>query len=416
MKDKVIERLIAQEMRRQNETLDLIPSENFVSPDVLKALGTPFTNKYAEGYPARRYYGGNEYVDDTEELCRERALKVFKLSPKNWAVNVQPYSGSPANLAVYVALVPLGEKIMGLRLDMGGHLTHGHKVSFTGQAWNSIPFVLDKNSELLDYGAILEQAKKEKPRLVIAGFTAYPRIIDFKKFRKIADAAGAYLMVDMAHFSGLVAGGAYPTPFRYADVVTTTTHKTLRGPRGAMIFANRNSKMAKRNGVELPKAIDRAVFPGLQGGPHVNQIAATAVAFYEASQPGFKKYAKQIVKNARALAHALTKGGWRIVSGGTDTHLLLVDVAARGVGGKEASDKLEAQGIIVNKNTIPYDHRSPMDPSGIRLGTPALTTRGMKEREMTIIAGMISDTLLRGRAVRAEARKLAKKFPLPYRP
>lgn len=404
MRDKAIAHLIKEETRRQNETIDLIPSENFVSDDVLRALGSPLTNKYAEGYSSLRYYGGNEFIDKIENLCKERALKLFNLSGDVWHVNVQPYSGSPGNLAVYVALVPLGEKIMGLQLDMGGHLTHGHKVSFTGKAWQAVPYMLDKKTERLDYGAIMDLAKKEKPKIIVAGYTAYPRVVDFAKFRKIADAAGAYLMVDMSHVAGLIAGGAYPSPFPYADVVTTTAHKTLRGPRSAIIFCKK----------EFARAIDRAIFPGLQGGPHGNQIAAVAVALGEARTPAFKKYAHQVIKNARTLAAALEDAGWRVVSGGTDSHLLLVDVAARGIGGKDASDRLEAQGIIVNKNTIPYDQRTPVDPSGIRLGTPALTTRGMKEKEMKIVAGFISGVLLNKEDVRSRVKNLCKKFPLRY--
>ncbi len=420
MKDIIVEKLIRDETKRQETTLDLIPSENIVSRDVLRALGSVFTNKYAEGYPGARYYGGNKCVDELENLCRARALELFRLSPAHWSVNVQPYSGSPANLAVCLALacppkpaecgkIPM-PKIMGMRLDMGGHLTHGQPVSATGKFWSSVLYSVDEKTGLLDYEAIRRMAKKEKPRIVVAGFTAYPRIIDFKKFRAIADEVGAYLLVDMSHFAGLVAGGAYPSPFPYADVVTTTTHKSLRGPRGAMIFARRDSKIAARNAIDIARSIDRAVFPGLQGGPHMNQVAATAVALKEALNPSFKKYARQIVRNARALAAALKKSGWRVISGGTDTHLLLVDVAARGIGGKEASDRLEAQGIIVNKNTIPYDRRPPMDPSGIRLGTPALTSRGMKEKEMAIIARLIDDVLVRNKNVKGEVTTLCKKY------
>jgi len=412
MKDKVSEKLIKEEVGRQRETLDLIPSENIASAEVLKALGSPLTNKYAEGYPGARYYGGNQYVDEIENLCRVRALKLFRLSPKHWSVNVQPYSGSPANLAILLALVPLGEKFMGMRLDMGGHLTHGHKVSATGKLWQAVQYTVDKKTELLDYNAILRMARRERPKLIIAGYTAYPRAIDFKKFRKIADTVHAYLVVDMSHFAGLVAGGAHPSPFPYADVVMTTTHKTLRGPRAAMIFASRDSKIAKRNKIDIAKAIDRAVFPGLQGGPHENQIAATAVALAEDATPQFRKYAHQVVKNARALARELQKLGWRVVSGGTDTHLLLVDVAARGLGGKEASDKLEKSGIIVNKNTIPYDPRPPVDPSGIRLGTPSLTTRGMREKEMKKVAELINAVLVSGQNVKAEVKKLCRRFPI----
>lgn len=412
MKDTKIEKILKAEAKRQDDTLDLIPSENIVSRNVLHALGSEFSNKYAEGYPHARYYGGNEFSDEVEELCRARALEAFRLSPKKWHVNVQPYSGSPANLAVYLGLVPPGEKIMGLQLAMGGHLTHGHSVSATGKFWTAIRYTVDKKTEMLDYEEIARLAKREKPKIIVAGYTAYPRIVDFKKFRKIADSVGAYLMVDMSHFSGLVAGGTYPTPFEYADVVTTTTHKTLRGPRGAMIFANRASKIAAKNKVDIARAIDKAVFPGLQGGPHLNQIAATATALFEAKQPAFKKYAHQIVKNARALAHELSKLGWRVVSGGTDTHLLLVDTAARGLSGKEASVRLEHNGIIANMNTIPFDPRPPMDPSGVRLGTPALTTRGMKEKEMKEVARLIDVIFRENKDVKMAVKKLCARFPI----
>jgi glycine hydroxymethyltransferase len=405
MQDKPIERLLRAETKRQNESIDLIPSENFVSPEVLRMLGSPLTNKYAEGYSGHRYYGGNEYIDEIEELAKSRALKLFKLSPSRWSVNVQPYSGSPANLAVLLALVPFGQKIMGLQLDMGGHLTHGHKVSITGKAWVPVLYGVDPRSETLDYEAIRALAMKERPAVIIAGYTAYPRRIDWKKFREIADACGAKLIVDMSHISGLVAGKAYPSPFPYADIVMTTTHKSLRGPRSAIIFSK----------AEYSKAIDKAVFPGLQGGPHMNQIAAVAVALQEGMRPGFKRYAAQVVKNARVLGKALSDKGWRLVGGGTDSHLLLVDVAARGISGKEASDMLEGSHIIVNKNTIPFDKRSPMDPSGIRIGTPAITTRGMKEKEMEKIAGFIDAVLTDKRTVSKEVIALCKKFPLRYR-
>lgn len=384
MKDKEIEQLIKEEEKRQKKVVNLIASENYVSIDVLEVLGSVFVNKYAEGYPGKRYYGGNEIVDKIEELCGSRALKLFNLSPKKWIVNVQPYSGSPANLAVYSALVPQGEKIMGMPLEMGGHLTHGQKVSITGRFWKQVSYGVDKKTELLNYDEILKIAKKEKPRIIVAGYTAYSRKIDFKKFRKIADACGAYLMVDMSHIAGLVAGRAHLSPFPYADIVTTTTHKTLRGPRAALIFCKK----------ELAQKIDKAVFPGLQGGPHINQIAAVAVCLKEAMSPSFKKYAKQVVKNAKILADELKKKGWRIISGGTDNHLFLMDVWSRGIGGKEASEKLEKAGIIVNKNTIPFDTRKPFDPSGIRIGTPAITTLGMKEKDMKRIVEKI-DKILR---------------------
>lgn len=390
MKDKEIEKLIKAEKKRQKSVINLIASENYVSDDVLKALGSELTNKYAEGYSKLRYYGGNEYSDKIEDLAKKRALKLFKLKPEEWAVNVQPLSGSPANLAVYTALVPPGGKIMGMSLNHGGHLTHGHKVSATGKFWKQIAFGVDPKTEVLNYEDLKKTAKKEKPDIIVAGFTAYPRQIDWKKFREIADSCKAYLMVDMSHIAGLIAGGVYPSPFPYADVVTTTVHKTLRGPRSAIIFS-------KIDGREINKKIDKAVFPGLQGGPHLNQIASVAVALAEAARPEFKKYAKQVVKNARALGDELTRLGWRLISGGTDSHLLLVDVWMNevGIGGKEAGDKLEKAGIIVNKNTIPFDTRSPVDPSGIRLGTAAETTRGKKEGDMVQIARRI-DKILRG--------------------
>ena len=405
MKDKIIENLINKEARRQNDTLNLIASENYVSSDVLKALGSVFTNKYAEGYSHMRYYAGNEIMDELEDLTKARALKLFKLSPKEWSVNIQPYSGSPANLAVYLALVPVGEKIMGLRLDMGGHLTHGHKVSASGKLWKIIPYTVNKSSGQLDYGEVSGLAKKERPRIIIAGYSAYARSIDFKKFQRIAKSSGAIFMVDMSHFAGLVAAGAYPSPFASADVVTTTMHKTLRGPRAALIFSRK----------KYSEAIDKSVFPGLQGGPHGNQIAATAVALKEASEGSFRKYAKQTIKNAKALAETLKKNHWKIVSGGTDSHLFLVDTWARGLSGQEACELLEEIGIIVNKNTIPFDTRTPMSPSGIRLGTPALTTRGLKERQMKTIGRIISEALLKEtepEKLKKEVGQICKVFPI----
>ena len=393
MKDKQIEKLIKAEEMRQKKTISLIASENYVSDDVLKALGSKFTNKYSEGYPGHRYYKGQMFTDKVEELCIERALKLFKLSPEKWHVNVQALSGSPANLAVYLALVPKGEKVMGMSLDHGGHLTHGHKVSATGKIWTQVPYGVNKDTEVLDYEEIKKLAITEKPKMIIAGYTAYPRIVDFKKFREIADACGAILMVDMSHFAGLVAGGAYPSPFDYADVVTTTVHKTLRGPRSALIFSRKDKTQINVKGKEVSFAdlIDKAVFPGLQGGPHMNQIAAVAVALKEAASPAFKKYAKQVIKNAKVLAEELKKLGWKIISGGTDSHLILVDTGK--ISGAEASDRLEKEGIIVNKNTIPNEPRSPMDPSGIRLGTAGETTRGAKERDMIKLAHRIDKTL-----------------------
>ena len=376
------------ERARQKNAINLIASENYVSDDVLAALGSEFTNKYAEGYPGKRYYGGNDVVDKLESLCQDRARKLFGLNESEWRVNVQPLSGSPANLAVYFALVPPEGKIMGMELSHGGHLTHGHKVSATGKLWKQVSYGVDKKTEQLDYDHLAKIAKKEKPNIIVAGFTAYPRTIDFEKFRKIADNARAYLMVDMSHIAGLVAGGVHPSPFSYADVVTTTTHKTLRGPRSAMVFIRKDKR-------SLDDLIDKAICPGLQGGPHMNTIAAVAVALKEAKTMAFKKYARQTTANARVLAKELATYGWRIVSGGTDNHLLLVDVwqGGAGVGGAEASERLEKAGIIVNKNTIPFDTRSPADPSGIRLGTAAETTRGAKQKDMKHIARVIENTL-----------------------
>ena len=388
MKDAQIDKLIKEENKRQKSVINLIASENYVSRDVLVSLGSVFTNKYAEGYPGKRYYGGNEVVDKVEELCQKRALRAFGLNPKKWAVNVQPLSGSPANVAVYLALLggDKKKKIMGMSLTAGGHLTHGHFVSASGIFWTQVPYGVDEKTEKLDYIELMNIAKKEKPDIIVAGFTAYPRKINWKKMREIADACGAYLMVDMSHLAGLIAGKAYPSPFPYADVVTTTTHKTLRGPRGAMIFSK----------VELSSKIDKAVFPGLQGGPHINQAASVAAALREASEKSFQAYAKQVIVNAKVLATELKKRGWRIVSGGTDSHLILVDtwMDGKGITGAEASDRLEKKGIIVNKNTIPGEKRKPFDPSGIRLGTAAETTRGAKEEDMVKIAEKM-DKILR---------------------
>lgn len=388
MKDKKVEKIIKNEQKRQKSVINLIASENYVSEDVLAALGSELTNKYAEGYSGNRYYGGNEYIDELENLTKERALKLFDLDPKKWAVNVQSLSGSPANFAVYTALLPVGAKIMGMSLDHGGHLTHGFRASVTGKLWKQIPYGVNAKTEVLDYKELRAIVIREKPDLIVAGFTAYPRTIDWKQFRKIADEVGAYLHVDMSHIAGLVAGGQYPDPFKYADTVMTTVHKTLRGPRSALIY----SRIDKR---QLNEKIDRAVFPGLQGGPHMNQIAAVAIALAEAKTSAFKKYAAQVVKNAVTLATELQKLGWKLISGGTDSHLILMDtwMNGKGIGGKEASDVLEKNDIIVNKNTIPFDSRSAIDPSGIRLGTAAETTRGKKEKDMIAIARKIDAIL-----------------------
>lgn len=388
MNDKQVQSLIKKEQVRERKVVNLIASENFVSKDVLLALGSVLTNKYAEGYPGKRYYGGNAVIDEIELLAQARALKLFGLSGKHWHVNVQPLSGSPANLAVFTALLPHNGsgKIMGMSLAHGGHLTHGHAVSVTGKFWQQVPYGVSEKTQRLDYDELARIAKKHKPDIIVAGFTAYPRKIDWKKFRYIADTVGATLMVDLSHISGLVAGGMHASPFPYADIVTTTTHKTLRGPRGAMIFAKKDAR-------KLDEKIDKAIFPGLQGGPHENAIAAIAVALREAADAKFKTYTKQVVKNAQALAIELARLDWRIISGGTDNHLLLVDTWKNGISGKEASEKLEAAGIIVNMNTIPFDTRKPMDPSGIRVGTAAETTRGKKEKDMTLLAKKIDKVL-----------------------
>jgi glycine hydroxymethyltransferase len=397
MKDLQIKKLIAAEQKRQKEVVNLIASENYVSQDVLEALGSELTNKYAEGYPGKRYYGGNKIIDEVEQLAIDRALQLFKLDPKKWHANVQALSGSPANMAVYAALIPLGGSIMGLKLSSGGHLTHGQSMSLTGKIWKQIPFEVNAKTELLDYNELKKIAMKEKPDIIVAGFTAYPRIVDFKKFRAIANACGALLHVDMSHIAGLVAGEVYPTPFPYADTVMTTTHKTLRGPRSAIIFSKIDpSRGSGQVPHDVPHTIDKMVFPGMQGGPHENTIAAVAVALKEAMTPTFKAYARQVVKNAIALSNELQKLGWRIVSGGTDSHLLLVDtwMNGQGISGKDAESALEKAGIIVNKNTIPQDPRGVLDPSGIRLGTAAETTRGMKTKDMVQLARKIDSVLL----------------------
>lgn len=400
MKDKEIQKLITLETKRQRETLDLIASENLASYEVLEPLGTPLSNKYSEGYPGKRYYPGNVYHDKIERIAQDRALKLFKLNPKKWKVNVQPYSGSPANLAVYVALVEPGGTIMGMKLAAGGHLTHGHKVSATGIFWKSVQYGVDEYSGLIDYEEVLRLAKRYRPKVIISGFTAYPRKVDFKKFGEIARKVGAYHFSDISHIAGLVAGGVHPAPFQYADVVMTTTHKSLRGPRGAILFSR----------TEIASKIDKAVFPGLQGGPHNNVTAAKAVAFREAMTPEFKTYAKQIVKNAKALASELKGLGFELVSGGTDTHLMLVDMRSFDIDGQEAEKRLEGVGIIANRNSVPGDP-SPFKPSGVRMGTPALTTRGMKEREMKQVANLIYDAINKKPGTHKKVLSLCKKFP-----
>ena len=404
--DGKVYKIWEQEKKRQIEGLELIPSENYVSSAVLEALGSIFTNKYSEGYPGRRYYGGNVNIDEAENLAIERARKLFKT---NYHVNVQPYSGSPANMAVYFGLLNFGDKVMGMNLSQGGHLTHGHKVNFSGKAYNFVQYGVDPKTERLDYKVIAKQARKEKPKMIVCGATAYPREIDFKEFSKIAKSIGAILVADISHIAGLVAAGVHQSPFGYADVVTTTTHKTLRGPRSAIIFCKK----------AYSEAIDKAVFPGLQGGPHDHETLAKAVVFGEDLKPAFKVYAKQIVKNAKALAKGLKDGGLRLISGGTDNHLILVDVTTLGIVGKQAEKWLEDANINVNKNTIPYDKRTPFDPSGIRLGTPAITSRDMKEKDMARVAEfMIKALKSEGKikvleTIKKDVIAFAKKFPVP---
>jgi glycine hydroxymethyltransferase len=371
--------VLARELTRQNTTIQLIASENFTSPAVMAAQGTVLTNKYSEGYPGKRYYGGNYVVDDAEELARRRVCALFGADH----ANVQPHSGANANMGVYLALLEPGDKVMGMRLDQGGHLTHGSPVNFSGRLYEFVAYGVDDETEVLDYDAIRDIARAERPKAVIAGATAYPRVIDFPAFRSIADEVGALLIVDAAHIAGLVAGGAHPSPVPYADVVTFTTHKTMRGPRGGAILCRE----------QYAKAIDKAVFPGMQGGPLMHVIAAKAVCFHEAAQPGFADYAAGIVRNARALAAALAGEGFRIVSGGTDNHLMLVDLRPFGVTGKVAHEALDRAGITLNKNTIPNDPESPFVTSGLRIGTAAVTTAGMGEPEMAEIASLIARVL-----------------------
>jgi glycine hydroxymethyltransferase len=377
--DPEIANAIDNEVRRQHEGLELIASENFVSEAVLEAAGSVFTNKYAEGYPGKRYYGGCEFTDVVENLARERVKKLFGAEH----ANVQPHSGSQANQAAYAAVLQPGDTILGLNLAHGGHLTHGHPLNFSGKTYKIVPYGVTRETETIDYDELEKIATAEHPKLIIGGGSAYPRIIDFARMRQIADKVGALFLVDMAHFAGLVAGGAHPSPVPHAHIVTSTTHKTLRGPRSGMILSKQ----------EFAKEIDKTVFPGMQGGPLVHIIAAKAVCFLEASQPSFRDYARQIVANAKVMAETLAADGYRIVSGGTDTHLMLVDVFAKGMFGSDAEKALGEAGITVNKNAIPFDANPPMKPSGIRIGTPAVTTRGMKEAEMRQIAHWISEAL-----------------------
>ena len=402
--DPEIANAIDNEARRQHEGLELIASENFVSEAVLEAAGSVFTNKYAEGYPGKRYYGGCEFTDVVEELARERAKKLFGAEH----ANVQPHSGSQANMGAFFAVLQPGDTILGLNLAHGGHLTHGHHLNFSGKTYKVIPYGVTKETETIDYDELERIAERERPKLIIGGGSAYPRIIDFARMRQIADKIGALYLVDMAHFSGLVAGGAHPSPVPHAHIVTSTTHKTLRGPRSGMILSKQ----------EFGAAIDKNIFPGIQGGPLVHIVAAKAVCFLEAMQPSFKEYARQVVANAKVMAEALAAEGFRIVSGGTDTHVMLVDVFAKGMFGSEAEKALGEAGITVNKNAIPFDTNPPMKPSGIRVGTPAITTRGMKETEMRQIGKWIAEALHNRNdgttlaKIRKQVLGMAEEFPL----
>ncbi|MBP8614155.1 MAG: serine hydroxymethyltransferase [Firmicutes bacterium] len=401
--DPEIKRVLSDEEKRQMDVVELIASENLVSKAVLEAAGSVLTNKYAEGYPGKRYYGGCEVVDVAENLARDRAKEIFGADH----ANVQPHSGAQANTAVYFAVLKPGDTVLGMNLAHGGHLTHGSPVNISGQYYNFVAYGVEAETETIDYDQVRNTALEHKPKLIVAGASAYPRIIDFKKFREIADEAGSLLMVDMAHIAGLVAAGLHPSPVPYAQFVTTTTHKTLRGPRGGMILCTG----------EWAAAIDKAIFPGIQGGPLMHIIAAKAVAFKEALEPSFKGYQTQVVKNAKALAEALKGYGFRLVSGGTDNHLMLVDLTPKGVTGRQAEQSLDKVGITVNKNAIPFDQRKPTVTSGIRIGTPAVTTRGMKEHEMELIASLIDRTIAERenedalKDIAEQVRNLTSRFP-----
>ncbi len=402
--DPQVQEVIDKELERQNNNIELIASENFVSPAVLEAQGSILTNKYAEGYPGKRYYGGCEHVDVVENLARDRAKEIFGAEH----ANVQPHSGSQANMAVYFSVLEHGDKVLGMDLSHGGHLTHGSPVNFSGKLFNFLSYGVEKDTETIDYDKVMEIAKKEQPKMIVAGGSAYVKTLDFKKFREIADAVGAYLLVDMAHIAGLVAAGLHPNPVPHADFVTSTTHKTLRGPRGGLILTT----------AEHAKAVDKNIFPGIQGGPLMHVIGAKAVAFGEAMQPEFKAYQQRVLDNAKALAESLADGGLRIVSGMTDNHLVLVDVKTFGLTGKVAEEALDEVGITVNKNTIPFDEASPFVTSGIRLGTPAMTTRGFTTEDMTEVGHIIVETLTRVKneenleGISDKVTKLTGKYPL----
>jgi glycine hydroxymethyltransferase len=412
--DPEVAAAVDHETLRQHEGLEMIASENFVSEAVLEAAGSIFTNKYAEGYPGRRYYGGCEYTDVVENLARDRAKQLFDAE----YANVQPHSGSQANASAYGAIIKPGDTILGLDLAHGGHLTHGHKLSFSGKLYHTTFYHVRKDTETIDYDEMEAVALAEKPKMIIGGASAYPRLWDFERMRAIADKVGAYFLFDMAHIAGLVAGGVHPSPVPYTHITTTTTHKTLRGPRAGLILCGKNIQVGAKPEQTLGAAIDKSVFPGQQGGPLVHIVAAKAVAFGEALRPDFKAYAAQIVANAKVLGEVLSAAGYRLVSGGTDNHLLLVDVFQKGILGSEAEDALGKAGITVNKNSIPWDTNPPLKPSGIRIGTPALTTRGMKEAEMKLVGAWIVRALEQRNddaalaKIRREVAEMADRFPL----
>jgi len=404
--DPEIYEIIKREEERQKEGIELIASENYVSRAVLEAMGSVLTNKYSEGYPGKRYYGGNEIIDQAENVAIARAKELFGAEH----VNVQPLSGSPANLAVYMALLNPGDKVLGFSLDQGGHLSHGHPLNFSGKLYTIVPYFVKKETELIDMDEVEEIAMRERPKMILAGFSAYSRSLDWRRFREIADKSGALLFADIAHIAGLIAGKQLENPVPYCDVVSTTTHKTLRGPRGAMIMCKE----------KFASVIDKAVFPGVQGGPHDHINAAKAIAYGEALKPEFAEYSKQVIKNAQALARTLQDKGYRIISGGTDNHLMLIDLfGSKNITGKEAEKALEHVGISINKNMIPFDPRKPLDPSGIRLGTPALTTRGAAENDMETVADLIDETLMNRAdeeklgAIRKKVREFSLRFPVP---
>lgn len=417
--DPEIAQAVRRELERQRHGLELIPSENFTSLAVMEALGSVLTNKYSEGYPGKRYYGGNEVIDQVEELARERAKALFGVEH----ANVQPYSGSPANQAALFSILDPGDTVLGMELKTGGHLTHGYKLNFSGRYYKSVGYGVNQQTHRLDYDAILDIARKERPKAIICGATAYPRQIDFAAFRKIADEVKAYLVADISHIAGLIVAGEHPSPVPHADIVTTTTHKTLRGPRGAMILIPKAEDRwhdlyhqdSKRN---LAERVDAAIIPGLQGGPHNHQTAAIAVALKEAATDEFKLYARQIVKNAKAMAGKLTERGAKLISGGTDNHLMLMDVSPFGLSGKTAEQLLDSVHITVNKNLIPFDPRTPLDPSGMRFGTPAITSRGLNEDDCREVGEMIADALARPAdasilaGVTSRVRRLTETYPL----